>query len=205
MRKLLFIVIALCCMAPSALTAQKATAKKAAPKPTNCQIVFDEIDEFDSLRLVGSKAMHIGLWMPSLYEEADGPRLTPEGKMNAVFTQNDSLNGIFINIVLPEYEYEAVENGFNVKLKLSNDTIIGFYTVPDKGTFEKETNMRHYQHTALVPVDSYYLLTTYFIDRIRVEYPQHRRTIDLTAEQKRQFREAMRCLGERIGLYPLTP
>ena len=37
---------------------------------------------------------------------------------------------------------EAVDQGFNVKVKLANDTIIGFYTFPDQGYFDIDGSRR---------------------------------------------------------------
>ncbi|MEL6355608.1 MAG: hypothetical protein AAFQ37_01625, partial [Bacteroidota bacterium] len=119
--------------------------------------------------------------------------------------QSDSLNVLFLHLELPEYRYVRTANGFNIKLKMASDTIVGFYTVPDEGTFSKETNMRHYQHTGLVPVDLYYLLTYDTVTLLRVEYENHRRTIPLTEEQALALRESFRCIGERVGWYPVKP
>lgn len=142
----------------------------------------------------------------SQVETLDGPKLAPEAEGMVMFGENDSLNLIFLHLELPEYHYVRTENGWNVKLLMQSDSsILGFYTVPDEGTFSKETNMRHYQHTALVPMDSYYKLTTDTVALIRVEYGNHRRTIQPTKEQQIALREAFRCVGERVGLYPVKP
>ncbi len=149
--------------------------------------------------------MNIGYKMLSLYEEADGPRLVPEGKIGGLFHELDSLNLLFLVLALPEYDYQKVEEGPNVRFLMANDTIVGFQTYPDDGYFDRSTNMRHYQHLALVPLDLYYLMTSVEVKMIRVEYPEHRRTIALSNEQQLQFMNLLRCLGERVGWYPLTP
>lgn len=178
---------------------------KSTKKAAGCPVAFDETDPFDSLRTVGSQAFDLGQFMASLYEEADGPRFIPEGKAMYVFSQNDTLSGVFFHLALPEYNYHKVDLGFNVKVQLANDTILALYTIPDRGTFDKSTNMRVYQHTALVPMDQYYLMTVYPIKGIRIEYPEHRRTIFLTEKQGKALLEAARCVGERAGMYPITP
>lgn len=174
-------------------------------KSSDCTIAFDEVDPFDSLRVVGAGPVIIGNKMLSLYEEANGPRLVPEGKIASLYHELDSLDLLFLVIVLPEYDYKKVADGFNVKFLLQNDSIIGLPTYPDDGYFDRTTNMRHYQHTSLVPLDTYYLLTTVGIKLVRVEYPEHRRTIALSAQQQQQVMAMLRCIGERVGWYPLTP
>jgi len=165
----------------------------------------DEIDPFDSLRTVASQSLAVGKMLVSQVETIDGPLLTPEAEAMVMFTENDSLNVLFLHLELPEYRYVRTAPGFNIKLKMASDTIIGFYTVPDLGTFSKETNMRHYQHTGLVPMDLYYRLTTDLVSILRVEYENHRRTIELSEQQQLTLREAFRCVGERVGWYPLKP
>ena len=171
-----------------------------------CSILTDEVDPFDSLRTVTSDQMGVGAFLVSQYETADGPRLVPEAKAAVLFSENDSLSVLFLHLEMPEYQVQETDNGINIKLKMASDTIVGFYTVTDRGTFSRTTNMRHYQHTALVPMDLYYLLTTDFVDLVRVEYGGgFQKTLALTPEQKVQLREHFRCVGERVGYYPVEP
>ncbi len=201
-RLLLLLLLTLLALWPADLAAQKQPSKK--PK-TGCPIAVDQVDPFDSLRTVASEPIILGHRMLSQYETENGPTVIPEAKAVMLFSENDTLNGFFLVLVLPEYDYKAVDQGFNVKVKLANDTIIGFYTFPDQGYFDKKTNMRHYTHTALLPMNQYYMLTTFPVQLLRVEYPKHRRTIELTAEQQQKLMEAARCVGERVGMYPINP
>ncbi|MEM8583765.1 MAG: hypothetical protein AAGF87_05820 [Bacteroidota bacterium] len=171
-----------------------------------CDIVSDSIDPFDSLRTVESGQMALGYQMISQYETIDGPRLIAEAKAAVLYTELDSLSVLFLELELPEYAPHQTANDYNVKLKMSSDTIIGFYTVSDRGTFSRQTNMQHYQHIALVPTDLYYMLTYEQVELIRIEYKSgHRRTLALTPEQQLQLREHFRCVGERVGYYPVSP
>lgn len=172
----------------------------------NCQIEIDEIDPFDSLRTVASSSFSLGNFLVSQVETIDGPKLVPEGEAVVMFSQTDSLSLIFLHLELPEYHYVRTNKGWNVKLLMQSDSsIVGFYTVPDEGIFSKATNMRHYQHTALIPMDTYYRLTNDTVALVRVEYENHRRTIPLTPDQQETLREAFRCVGERVNLYPRKP
>lgn len=165
-----------------------------------CAIASDSIDPFDSLRTVVSDQLGLGYKMISQFETIDGPRLIDEAKASVLHTELDSLSVLFLQLELPEYAPHQTENDYNVKLKMSSDTIIGFYTVSDRGNFSRQTNMRHYQHMALVPTDLYYMLTYELVDLLRIEYHSgHRRTIALTPEQQLKLREHFRCVGERVG------
>lgn len=185
-------------------------APRLAAQSADCKIVLDEIDPFDSLRTVAAEAVPLGSLMPSRFEEMDGPKFIREGKALFHYSKTDSFNLFFLTIALPEYDYLEVAKGYNIKLILERDTIqgdtiIGFATVPDQGEFDRGTNMRIYQHTGLVPADGFYTLAAYPVKMLRVDYPRHQRTIELTRKQGLALREAVRCVGERLGLYPLSP
>lgn len=170
-----------------------------------CELAFDEIDEFDSLRTVASQTVAFGYMIPSLYETIDGPSLIEEGKAVVMYSENDSINSFFLTLAIPEYTYQPIQAGFNVLMKLSDGEVIPFYNVPDRGTFDKETNMRIYQHTCVVPLDMYYRLTFSTIEAIRIEYQKIKRTFKLTEEQQLAIREAVQCVGQRVELYPIKP
>lgn len=176
------------------------------PTIAQCTLSIDEVDEFDSLRTVASIPVITGYQIPSEF-------LTPEGELTIVdeaqtlftFAQNDSINSFFLTLAALEREYLKTRNGYDFLLKLSNGEVVGLYNVADKGTFDPKTNMRIYNHTGVVPIDYLPALTTYYIEKIRINYPTKKRTITLTPEQQEKLREAIRCVGEAVGLYPLRP
>lgn len=170
-----------------------------------CEVAFDEIDDFDSLRTVSAHPVSFGFMIPSLYETVDGPKLIEEGKALAMFSQNDSINSFFLTLAIPEYTYRSIKPGHNVLLKLSDGEVISFYNVPDKGTFDEETNMRLYQHTIVLPIDMYYRLTFSTIEAIRIQYQKFKHTFRLTEQQQLALREAMQCVGRQVELYPVKP
>lgn len=170
-----------------------------------CEVAFDEIDEFDSLRTVASNAVAFGYIIPSLYETADGPTLIEEGKAVVMYSENDSINSFFLTLAIPEYTYQPIESGFNVLMKLSDGEVISYYNVPDRGTFDEGTNMRLYQHTCIIPLDMFYRLTFSTIEAIRIEYKNIKRTFVINEEQQLAIRKAMQCVGEQVGLYPVKP
>lgn len=170
-----------------------------------CEIAFDEIDDFDSLRTVGSSSVAFGYMVPSLYETIDGPMLIEEGKAVVMYSENDSINSFFLTLAIPEYAYQPIESGFNVLMKLSDGEVISFYNVPDRGTFDDSTNMRLYQHTVIVPLDMFYRLTFSTIEAIRIEYKKLKRTFKLNEDQQLAIREAVQCVGRQVALYPIKP
>ena len=170
-----------------------------------CEIAFDEIDEFDSLRTVASQPVAFGLMVPSLFETIDGPTLIEEGKAFVMYSENDSINSFFLNLAVPEYSYRSIKPGFNVLMKLSDGEVISFYDVPDRGTFDKTTNMRLYQHVCVIPLDMFYRLTFSTIEAIRIQYKDHKRTFKLSEEQQAAIRDAMQCVGKTVDLYPVKP
>jgi hypothetical protein len=122
--------------------------------------------------------MHIGGFIPSKFETIEGPKIIEEGEVLFSFAesdQGDSIKSFFLTIAAPEYNYEPIENGQNVLLALSDSSVIALHNFPDKGTFDKTINMRLYQHSCVVPVDTYYRLTYLKIKGIRIRY-QNKKT-----------------------------
>ena len=154
---------------------------------TQCDLAINEIDAFDSTKVISSAAIHVGNFIPSLYETVDGPKIIEEAEVLFSFAESDrpdSLKSFFLTVAAPEFKYEAIESGQNVLLALSDSTVIGLHNFPDKGTFDKSTNMRVYQHTAVVPIDTYYRLAFLDIVGIRIRYTNKKRTLFLNKEQQ---------------------
>lgn len=170
---------------------------------TDCKIAFNEIDPFDSLRLVAAEPVAVGYLVPSKYEEVDGPKIIEEAEIITIYSENDSINGFFFNLVTPEYKLQPIEPGMNVKLLLSDTTVIGLYNFPDEGEFDRSINMRVYQHTCALPLDYFYLLAYHRIVQIRIEYKRQNRTIKLNEAQGEALRKSIQCVGQEVGLYPI--
>lgn len=171
-----------------------------------CDFYTEDLDDFDSTLTVVSNPVNLGYMIPSEYETVDGPKMVEEGKMLVSYAENDSINSFFLTIGLLERTFIKAESGMNVRLKLSNDKIVTLLNLPDRGTFDRTTNMRIYQHTCILPLDMYYLLTYHKIEKIRVEYPGHApHDLTLSVEQQDAILEALKCVGERANLYPVKP
>ena len=170
-----------------------------------CEVAFDEIDEFDSTRVIGSEIIEIGKIIPSLYELPEGRKFINQGKFLFTFSEKDSINSFFVTLAVPEYEYRKIANDFNVQVKLSDGGVIPIYNVPDRGTFDKSTNMRTYLHTLVIPLDLFYRLTYSTIEKIRINYDKKKTTIEMDLTQQESVRDAIQCVGRATGLYPVKP
>lgn len=171
-----------------------------------CEISVNEVDPFDSTRLVVAKPIPVGYQIPSQYTMPDGNfKMIEEGKILFTYAENDTINSFFMTLALAEHSFFSIEEGFKVWLLLSNERVVGLYDVPDKGEFDKNTNMRIFQHTCLVPIDMYYVLTYLKIEKIRIEYKGYKKTLEILPQQQDALKEAIRCVGEAVGLYPVKP
>lgn len=170
-----------------------------------CDIAFDEVDPFDSLRTIGSEIVALGYLIPSKFEEENGPKIIEEAEVIMIYSENDSISGFFFNLVIPEYKLQPIKAGMNVKLLLDDDSVIGFYNIPDEGEFDRTINMRVYQHTCVIPLDYFYKLAYHKVAQIRIEYERQNRTLILNNHQQEALRKAIQCVGRRINLYPINP
>ncbi|TXB61900.1 hypothetical protein [Phaeodactylibacter luteus] len=194
-------------MAPRFLFLFSALLATATAAFAQCKFATDEVDPFDSTRLVTTQPMPVGLLIPSLYETVDGPKIIEEAQVAFSFTESDqdSLEAFFLTIAAPEYSYLKIESGQNVIIAFSDSSAVPLLNFPDQGTFDKNTNMRIYQHTCLVPLDLFYRMSNFGIVGIRIRYKQKKRTIMLTPEQQEALMEAVRCAAEAVGLAPVSP
>ncbi len=171
-----------------------------------CDFFKDEVDDFDSTLMIVTEPVNLGFMIPSQYETEDGLKMVEEAKMLFSYAEKDSINSFFMTLAVLERNFIKAESGKNVRLKLDNDKIITLLNIPDRGNFDRGTNMRIYQHTCVVPLDAYYLLTYHKIEKIRVEYPgRGPHDLTLTEPQQKLVMEAVKCVGERAGLYPVKP
>lgn len=169
----------------------------------DCTIGFDTVDEFDSTRVVGAELVNLGYLIPSKFETVDGPKLIEEAKALFMYTESDSIDGFFLTFAAAEYEFEKADKGFNVLIKLANGDVEALYNIPDKGAFDKTTNMRVYQHTCAIPFEIYFKIATYPIEKIRISYQRYNKVIDVTAQQQQQLLKAIQCVGQQVDYFPL--
>ena len=172
-----------------------------------CKYEFNEVDLFDSTHLVVMPPVNVGFIIPSNFETVDGLKLVEEGKVVMAYSQDDKskLVSFFMIFGLLEREFLKIDAGENIMIAFADSTVIGLYNNPDKGEFDRNTNMRIYQHTALLPLDTYYKCVQSEIIGIRVRYLDKKRDIVISPEQSEKLRKYFQCLGEAVGIYPLDP
>lgn len=194
MQKIIFLVLLGLVITTNAVLAQE-------KEP--CSLAFDSIDEFDSTRVVGAELVNLGYIIPSKFETVDGPKMVEEAKALFMYTQSDSIDGFFLTLATTEYEFEKAEKGFTVLVKLSNGDVEALYNVPDKGTFDKSTNMRVYQHTCAVPFEIYFKIATHRIEKIRISYKKRNKVLDVSSRQQKELLKAIQCVGRKVGYFPI--
>ena len=170
-----------------------------------CTFSINEVDEFDSTLIIATPSVNIGYLIASEYLEEDGIKLIEEAKVILSYGELDSYSNLFLTLVTPERYYSEIEPGTNLLLKLSNDTIVGLINYPDRGPFDREINMRIYNHTAIIPIDVFFALAHYPIEKIRINYSNKKRNINVTPDQATEILRHIRCLGEGAGLLPIQP
>lgn len=172
-----------------------------------CTFAADTIDPFDSTRLVISEPIPIGFLIPSLYETVDGPRIIEEAEVAFSFIEGDvdRINSFFLTIATPEYDFRKIEAGRNVIIAFEDTSAVQLLNYPDRGVFSKETNMRVYQHTCVVPIDILYRMASFNVFGFRIRYKGKKRTIILTKDQQEALRKAVKCASEAVGFGPLSP
>lgn len=173
-----------------------------------CKLAIDEVDPFDSTRLVVAEPVPVGYKIPSNFLLSDGTySIIDEG--NAVFSwtegDRDSIISFFFSFGIFERGYLSAEQGNSVLLAMSNKDVIGLYNVPDRGEFDKNTNMRVYTHTCYVPIDKFFVLAEHKIEAIRFRYKDKKNTVVLDQRQQDALLKAIRCVGEAVGYYPIRP
>ncbi len=174
---------------------------------TQCDsLLIDITDDFDSTRLVAARAINIGYLVPSQFETIDGFKMIEEAKVLFSFTQNDTLDAFFMTLAVQEREYRKIRSGTNVLLALSNKKIVGLLNLPDKGVFDRTTNMRRYLHTTVIPYDQVFNLAYNTIKKIRIEYEGgYKHDIVILPEQAEMIKEQILCVAERLNIFPTKP
>lgn len=171
-----------------------------------CTSVKIETDAFDSTRVIYDKPLNIGGLVTSNFEVEEGNKMVEEAKLLVSYAENDSIESFFLTLALMEWEYQVLEAGENVMLLLENGSILKLNTVEDRGTLDKKTNMRRYEAVSVLPIDLYYALALFKIDKIRLQYKSGiKRTVSLFIEQQKKFQQIIRCVGEAAGVMPVRP
>lgn len=172
-----------------------------------CDSIYHEVDPFDSTVVISTPTINIGYLVPSNFQTLDGFKLVEDGKLQISYASNDSIGSLFLTIGMAERNFQTISSGKNKVMILTDSSRVeGLLNVPDRGTFDPNTNMRVYQHICILPLDLFYLLTVDPIQQVRVYYDGgYKHTITLTPAQKAELLELLKCLGAEAGIFPKSP
>lgn len=171
-----------------------------------CSTVKVETDAFDSTRIILDKPINIGGLVSSNFEIEEGNKMIEEAKLLVTFAEKDSLEAFFLTFALMEWEYQVLEAGQNVFLLLENESVLKLNNVEDRGTLDKKTNMRRYEAVCVLPVDLYYALSLYKVNKVRIQYKSGlKRTVSVFSDQQKKLQNSIKCVGEAAGILPVKP
>ena len=161
----------------------------AAATPTSAQcklIALDQVDEFDSTRVVATKPFNIGVLTPSgnLTENLEGQQLVEEGKAIFSFGNEHNIRSFFLTLAVVERKFYMIEPDYNVYLKMVDGPVIKLLNVPEDGEFDRKVLMWKYVHTCVVPLEYFFMLRDGLVEKIRIEYNDFKETIVLDTDRK---------------------
>lgn len=179
----------------------------AGPGRAQCDSLVEIMDPFDSTRTVAAPTVNVGFTIPSNYQTLEGYKMIEEGKIMFAYAEKDSLSSFFMTLALPERDFQTIQSGKErVFLLLSNGRVISLLNASDRGTFDPQTNMRIYNHTCVIPMDLFFLLSVEPITNIRVRYDSgYQHDLEISPKQQELLTQALVCVGERVGLFPKKP
>lgn len=168
-----------------------------------CQVALDTLDDFDSTRMIATLPINVGFLVPTknMAEDLGGKNLTEEAKVVFSYAESaDNIRSFFLSLVVVENQFLKIENGLNVYFKLGNGKIINIYNVPDRAELNRDIIMWTYQHTCVIPLEVFHLLKNEKVEKIRIIYEGHKRTIALEADQQQALQDAISCVDERLRM-----
>ncbi|MCF8248008.1 MAG: hypothetical protein K9J37_22820 [Saprospiraceae bacterium] len=167
-------------------------------------IALDQVDEFDSTRVVASKPFNIGVLTPSgnMAENLEGQQLVEEGKAIFSFGNEHNIRSFFLTLAVVERKFYMIEPDYNVYLKFVDGPIIQLLNVPEDGEFDRKVLMWKYVHTCVVPLEYFFMLRDGLVEKIRIEYNDFKETIVLEPKQQQALQAAVKCVEERLNSTP---
>ena len=165
-----------------------------------CNVAIDKHDEFDSTRLVATQPMNLGFLIVSgnVPEDLEGKEYVEEAK--AVFSYSDEKNirSFFLSLAVAERKFHMIGNDFNVFLKFKNGQIISLLNAPENGEFDRDVLMWKYLHTCVVPLEVFHAMKNDLVEKIRINYKNYKKTIELEEDQQLALQEAVKCVEEKL-------
>ncbi|MEO1257964.1 MAG: hypothetical protein AAFZ15_04175 [Bacteroidota bacterium] len=165
-----------------------------------CDVAIDEHDEFDSTRLVATHPMNIGYLVASgnVPEDLEGKEYVEEAKVLFSYSDEKNIRSFFLSIMVAERKFFMIEKDFNVFLKFKSGQIISLLNVPEHGEFDRDILMWKYLHTCVIPLEVFHNLKNNLVEKIRINYKNYKKTIELEEDQQIALQEAVKCVEERL-------
>ncbi|HFA47457.1 MAG TPA: hypothetical protein ENJ95_00410 [Bacteroidetes bacterium] len=165
-----------------------------------CNIAIDSYDEFDSTRLVATQPMNLGYLIVSgnVPEDLEGKEYVEEAK--AIFSYSDEKNirAFFLTLAVAERKFHMIGEDYNVLIKFKGGQVMKLLNVPEKGEFDRNILMWKYLHTCVVPLEIFHMMKNDVVEKIRINYKNYKKTIELEEAQQLALQEAVKCVGQRL-------
>jgi hypothetical protein len=170
-----------------------------------CKIAIDEIDDFDTTRVIAAQPVVLGNFTVTgnLTEDLEGVTYTQEAK--AIFSygeSTDKVRSFFFTLGTVDRNYYLIDKGFNVMMKLKDGPIVSLFNVPMEPEFDRNIMMWKYLHTCVVPLEIFHMLKNSPIEKVRVNYNEYKSTIILEPIQQNALLQAVKCVEERLKKDP---
>lgn len=165
-----------------------------------CDIAIDKFDDFDSTRLIAAQPMNIGYMIASgnVTEDLEGKEYVEEAKIVFSYSDEKEIRAFFLSIAVAERKFHMIDEGFNVMLKFKNEQIYTLFNAPEKGEFNRDILMWNYLHTSVIPLEVFHMLKEGHLEKIRINYKNYKKTIELEESQQKALQEAVLCVAERL-------
>ena len=163
-------------------------------------IALDNVDEFDSTRLIATKPLNIGYLVASgnVAEDLSGQQTVEEGKAIFSFGNENNIRSFFLTLAVVERKFYMIEADYNVYLKMVDGQILKLLNVPADGEFDRKILMWKYVHTCVVPLEYFHALRNGLVEKIRIEYNGFKQTLVLEEKQAKLLQDSVRCVEERL-------
>lgn len=165
-----------------------------------CEVAIDEVDEFDSTRLVASHPMNLGFLVISgnVAEDLEGKEYVEEAKAIFSFSNEKNIRSFFLTLGVVERKFRSINSDYNVYLKFVDGTIMKLFNAPEDGEFDREILMWKFMHTCVVPMEIYHMMKNEKVEKIRINYKNYKKTIVLEEDQQTALQEAVKCVEQKL-------
>ncbi|MDI1352735.1 MAG: hypothetical protein PSV35_08245 [bacterium] len=179
----------------------------ATPALAQCKLIaLDQVDEFDSTRVIATKPFNIGVLVPSgnVAENLKGQETVEEGKAIFSYGNENNIRSFFLTLAVVERKFYMIEPDYNVYLKMVDGPVIKLLNVPEDAEFDRKVLMWKYVHTCVVPLEYFFMLRDGLVEKIRIEYNDFKETIVLDGKQAKSLQDAVKCVEERLNSGPVV-